>query len=214
MTEEEKLLTGKIFCPYDPELVAIKRIAHNACTEFNRTFEDEAEKRNGILKKLLKSVGTGCYFQGPIYFNYGSHTSIGDNFFGNYNIMISDDAYVSIGHEVMFGPNVTLATPLHPLIAGERRSINVNGKIFQPCYAKPITIGDDVWLSAGVTVCGGVTIGHGSVIGANSVVTRDIPENVFAAGNPCRVIRPIDDSDSIINRQELWEPDDQVTRNF
>lgn len=205
MTEEEKLLSGKIFCPFDPGLVAIKRIAHNLCARYNQTFEDETEVRNAILKRVLKSVGENCYFQGPIYFNYGRHTSIGKNFFGNYNIMISDDAEVIIGDEVMFGPNVTLATPMHPMIASERRSITKDGKTFQPCYAKPIIIGDDVWLAAGVTVCGGVKIGNGAIIGANSVVTRDIPSNVFAAGNPCKVIREVTPEDTIWKKPELWE---------
>ncbi len=205
MTEEEKLLSGKIFCPYDLELLAIKRIAHNACARYNLLPEDDGQERSAILKTLLKSIGSGGYFQGPIYFNYGRHTSIGDNFFGNYNIMISDDAAVTIGNEVMFGPNVTLVTPAHPLIASERRSITVDGKIFQPCFAKPIVIGDDVWLAAGVTVCGGVTIGQGAVIGANSVVTKDIPAHVFAAGNPCRVIREVTSADTIWSKSELWE---------
>lgn len=206
MSEEEKLLAGQLFNPLDPELIAIKRVSHNLCSQYNQTFEDQTEIRKSIIEQLIKFVGPGCYFQGPIYFNYGQHTRIGDNFFGNYNIVISDDAEVTIGDEVMFGPNVTLVTPMHPLIASERRSITIDGKTFQPCYAKPITIGDDVWLSAGVTVCGGVTIGNGSVIGANSVVTRDIPANVVAAGNPCRVIREISQEDTVLVQKIASDP--------
>jgi len=205
MTEEEKLLSGKAFSPDDAGLMAIKRAAHNLCTRYNQTFEDEAAVRAAILKELLKSVGEGCCIRGPLYLNYGKHTSIGRNFFGNFNIVISDDAEVIIGDEVMFGPNVTLATPMHPLIAAERRSVSKDGRTFSPCYAKPIAIGSDVWLAAGVTVCGGVSIGDGAVIGANSVVTKDIPSGVLAAGNPCRVIREIGPEDSIWKMAELWE---------
>ena len=205
MSEEEKELSGKIFNAKHPELIAIKRVAHNLCTDYNLSYEHESEKRSQILAKLLGKCGHGVYFQGPIYFNYGTHTTIGDHFFGNYNIMISDDAPVTIGDHVRIAPNCTLATPAHPLIPEERRYIeDENGQLFGPCMAKPIVIGNDVWLAANVTVCGGVTIGDGAVIGAGSVVLRDIPPRVLAAGNPCKVIREITDTDSIKHRPELF----------
>ena len=198
------MLSGRIFDPDDERLSAIKCIAHDLCAEFNRILPSESERRSAILQELLGSVGANCAIRGPIFFNYGTHTRIGANFFGNFQLVVSDDAEVTIGDDVMFGPNVTLATPLHPMLAEERRSITQDGRTFQPCFAKPIRIGNDVWLAAGVTVTGGTTIGDGAVVGANSVVVDDVPPHVFAAGSPCRVIRPITGADSIRNRPELW----------
>lgn len=209
MTEEEKELAGKIYNPRHPQLRAIKGIAHDLCMDFNKTYEGETQKREEILCKLLKSKGKNVFFQGPIFFNYGCHTSIGDGFFGNYNTCIQDDALVTIGNYVMFGPNCTLATPYHPLIDSERRYMtDENGELFGPCMASPIVIGNDVWFGANVTVCGGVTIGDGTVIGAGSVVTRDIPDHVVAAGVPCRVIRQITEKDSLKHKPWLF-PDDE-----
>ncbi len=125
-------------------------------------------------------------------------------FFGNYNLTIQDDALVTIGDYVSFGPNVTIVTPIHPLVASERRRmIHANGESKALCYAKPVSIGNDVWFGANVTVCGGVTIGDGSVIGAGSVVTSDIPANALAAGVPCKVIRSITDADSMTYKPEI-----------
>lgn len=132
------------------------------------------------------------------------HTRIGEHFFGNYNLTIQDDAQVTIGDYTSFGPNVTIVTPIHPMIASERRQmVDQNGDVKSLCYAKPVTIGNDVWISANVTVCGGVTIGDGCVIGAGSVVTRDIPPHSFAAGVPCKVIRKITDADSMRNYPDV-----------
>ena len=204
MTEMERLLAGKLFNPGDPDLVKIKRWAHNLSQEYSMTLEDAREKRQDILHRLLKSCGNNVYFQGPIYFNYGIHTSIGNNFFGNYNIMISDDALVTIGNNVMMGPNCTIATPGHPVCPDERNGITgANGEFYGGCYAKPVVIGDDVWFGAGVIVCPGVTIGSGCVIGAGSVVTHDIPQNSVAAGNPCRVIREISEKDKMENFPDM-----------
>lgn len=205
MSEEEKELSGKIFNAKHPELIAIKRVAHNLCTDYNLSYEHESEKRSQILAKLLGKCGHGVYFQGPIYFNYGTHTTIGDHFFGNYNIMISDDAPVTIGDHVMIGPNCTLATPAHPLIPEERRYIeektaSFSVHVWQSLLSSEMMYG---W-PPNVTVCGGVTIGDGAVIGAGSVVLRDIPPRVLAAGNPCKVIREITDTDSIKHRPELF----------
>ncbi|MBO6157801.1 MAG: sugar O-acetyltransferase, partial [Firmicutes bacterium] len=200
MTQEEKLLAGKVFDPVDPELVAVKRKAHNHCVDYGMTHEDEVEKRRAILEDMLKSVGENVRIQGPVFFNYGNHTSIGNNFFGNYNLAIQDDAPVTIGNRVNVGPNVTITTPSHPLIAEERIGFTANGVYYNhPCYAKPVVIEDGVWIGAGVTICGGVTIGEGAVIGAGSVVTRDIPPRTVAVGVPCKVLRQITDEDSMVN---------------
>lgn len=156
------------------------------------------------LNSCLAGWGEHIFIQGPIFFHYGVHTEIGNHFFGNYNLTVQDDAKITIGNNVSFGPNVTIVTPIHPFIASERRQmLDQNGDRKSLCYAKPVTIGNDVWLSANVTVCGGVTIGDGCVIGAGSVVTQDIPPGSFAAGVPCRVIRQITQADSMQFKPEV-----------
>ena len=202
--EEEKLLSGKLFCPVDPELVAVKKTAHRLSAEYSRLFEEEEERRLQILQQLLGAVGENVRIQGPIFFNYGVHTTIGHRFFANYNLTVLDDAPVTIGDCVQLGPNVTIATPLHPLDPAERREYEHDGRRFLPCYARPVRIGNNVWIASDVTVCPGVTIGDGAVIGAGSVVTRDVPSGVVAAGNPCRVLRPIAESDRLEHHPELF----------
>ncbi len=197
MTEEQKAISGELFSPIHPDLVAVKRISHNLCTKYNLTYEDDPE-RDQIIRKILKKTGESVRMQGPIFFNYGCHTTIGEKFFANYNFTVLDDAPVTIGDHFMAGPNVTIATPMHPLVPEERLSmLDENGKPFAPCYAKPIVIGNNVWVASGVVICAGVTIGDNVVIGAGSVVTKDIPSGVLAAGNPCKVIREITEKDSV-----------------
>lgn len=202
--EEEKIFAGKLFSPGDPELVAIKRRAHNLNVDYNQTYEDEFEKRDAILHEIIGEFGEGGRIQGPIAFHYGKHTKIGRNFFANFNFTVQDDGEVTIGDNCNFGPNVTIVTPVHPMVPEERRVMKgADGKEKHLCYARPVHIGSDCWLGAGVTVCPGVTIGDGCVIGAGSVVTRDIPANSFAAGVPCRVIREITEADSMIHKPEI-----------
>lgn len=198
MREEEKIFAGVLFSPADPELKAIKLRTHNLCTEYNATFEDEVEKRTQLIGKIFGAIGDNGFLQGPIYIHYGKHTTIGKHFFGNFNLTIQDDAPVTIGDHCNFGPNVTIVTPVHPMLPGERRTIlDRDGVPRHMCYAKPVRIGNDCWFGANVVVCPGVTIGDNCVIGAGSVVVRDIPGNSFAAGNPCRVIRNITEADSL-----------------
>ncbi len=199
MREEEKIAAGILFCPGDPELKAIKLKTHNLNVEYNATHEDEVEKRAEILAEIIGEFGENGFIQGPIYFHYGKHTKIGKNFFGNFNLTVQDDAEVVIGDRCNFGPNVTIVTPIHPMLPNERNLMQTaSGEKKHLCYAKPVHIGNDCWFGASVTVCPGVTVGDNCVIGAGSVVTRDIPENSFAAGVPCRVIREITDKDSMI----------------
>ena len=204
MKEEEKIKAGILFCPGDPELKAIKRKTHNLNVDYNQTYEDETEKRTAILSEIIGEMGENGFIEGPVTFHYGKHTRIGKNFFGNFHLTIQDDAEVVIGDNCNFGPNVTIVTPIHPMLASERRMmLTPEGEKKKLCYAKPVHIGNDCWLCANVTVCPGVTIGDNCVIGAGSVVTRDIPSNCFAAGNPCRVIRELTEADSMEHKPEI-----------
>ena len=204
MTEREKMLAGKLYNPTDSELVALRRKVRQACVEYNRSNEDEEQERYDLLHSILKSHKKDFYFEPDIRFDYGCNTSIGENFFANYNSVILDVAPVTIGDNVMFGANVTIATPVHPLLAGERAIQQYPDGVYDLEYAKPITIEDGVWLASGVIVNGGVTIGKNSVIASGSVVTRDIPEGVIAAGVPCRVIRKLTPQDSVKFKKELF----------
>ena len=184
MTEREKMTAGELYNASDPELLALRHKAHRLCTQYNQTFETDEITRCAILRELLPTFDEEeIYFQGPIYFDYGVNTFIGKNFYANFNTTILDVCPVTIGDNVMLGTGVSLLTPMHPLKWQERNAILE--------YAKPIVIGNNCWLASNVTVIGGVKIGSGSVIGAGSVVTRDIPPDSFAAGNPCKVIKPI-----------------------
>ena len=204
MREEDKIKAGLLFSPADPKLAAIKLKTHNLNVDYNRTYEDETQKRSEILHEMLGELGQDSFIQGPIAFHYGCHTKIGRNFFANFNLTVQDDAEVTIGDYCNFGPNVTIVTPIHPMLSSERRSMRTaDGKEKHLCYAKPVHIGNDCWLGANVTVCPGVTIGDNCVIGAGSVVTRDIPEGSFAAGVPCRVIRKITEKDSMKYMPEI-----------
>lgn len=205
MTEKEKMLAGKIYDPSDDELAALRLKAHKLSKMYNDTFEDEEEKREQILNELMPKQKGGAYLQGPVQFDYGVFTSVGENFYANFNLTVLDCCPVKIGDNVFFGPNVSLMAPVHPMRYQDRNmKVKPNGTIYDDEYAKPITIGNNCWIASCVTVTGGVTIGDGCVIGAGSVVTRDIPPHSFAAGNPCRVIRKITDDDAIALKKELF----------
>ena len=206
MSAEERIARGVLFCPGDPELKAIKLRSHNLCSEYNKTFEDETDKRKALVKDIFADFGEGSFVQGPIYIHYGKHTHIGNRFFGNFNLTIQDDAEVTIGNDCNFGPGVTIVTPVHPMLPDERRLVyKPDGTPIRMCYAKPVHIGNDCWFGANVVVCPGVTIGDGCVIGAGAVVTRDIPAGSFAAGNPARVIRTLSEADSMIHKPEVLD---------
>lgn len=204
MREEEKIMAGVLFCPADPELKQMKLRTHDLNVDYNKTYENETEKRQRLIRQIVGRHGENVFMQGPIYFHYGVHTKIGDNFFANFNFTVQDDACVTIGDDCDFGPNVTIVTPVHPLLPDERKAmLDKEGKWKHLCYAKPVRIGNGCWLGANVVVCPGVTIGDGCVIGAGSVVVRDIPAQTFAAGNPCKVIRAITERDSMKYKPEL-----------
>lgn len=196
MTEREKMLAGRLYDPTDKELAALRLKVRRLCERYNSSSCEEPELCEKLLYEILGTCGEDAYMEPDIRFDYGCNTHTGRNFYANYNCVILDVAQVKIGDDVMFGPNVTIATPVHPLLARERKMrTRPDGSKYDLEYGKPITIEDGVWLAAGVTVTGGVTIGKGAVIGAGSVVTRDIPAGVVAAGVPCRVIRKLTDDD-------------------
>ena len=203
MTEKEKMLSGMIYDPSDDELKSIRRHAHNLCVDFNILHEDDP-KRKQILDELIPN-NNDAYLQGPIQFDYGKFTSFGKRCYANFNLMILDCAPVTIGDDVYMGANVSINTPIHPFLPEERQMyINGKNRLTEKEYARPITIGNNCWIASNVVICGGVRIGNGVVIGAGSVVIKDIPDNVFAAGNPCKVIRKITKEDSVYLKKNLW----------
>ncbi len=205
MTETEKMLAGKIYDPSDIALLERREWAHAFCRRYNGTDETDIKKRRKILDKLLPNRGEGTYLQGPVFFDYGIYFKTGKNFYANFNLTVLDCCPVTVGDDVFIGPNCSLVTPVHPLRWQDRNvRFKEEGTPFDYEYAKPIEIGSNCWLASNVTVCGGVKIGSGCVIGAGSVVTRDIPENSFAAGNPCKVIRKITEEDAIELKKELY----------
>ncbi len=205
MNEKEKMLLGKIYDGSDKELFELRTRAHKLSKMYNDTIDDDYELRNKILNELIPNRGEGVYLQGPIYFDYGVFTKIGKNTFANFNLTILDICPVTIGENVFMGPNVSLLTPLHPLRFQERNMyMNDKGLITDKEYGAPITIGDNCWIAGNVTILAGVTIGEGCVIGAGSVVTKNIPANSLAYGNPCRVARTISEKDSIELKQHLF----------
>ena len=196
MTEREKMLSGLLYDASDPELSALLLKARKLSRRYNQIDEDEQEKRESVLRELLSNTPNLPSLQAPVYFDYGCNTYFGKFCGANFNFTCLDVCPVYIGDNVMIGPNVTLATPMHPLLPEERNvRRREDGSYYSLEYAKPITIEKDCWLAANVVVCGGVTIGEGSVIGAGSVVTRSIPAHSLAAGNPCRVIRELTQAD-------------------
>jgi maltose O-acetyltransferase len=181
-SEREKMLSGELYDPLDPELVAARNRARELCQALNVTSETEQHQRRRILEELLPVGGESVWMQPPFYCDYGSNIVLGRRVFFNFNCVVLDVCQVTIGDYTLFGPAVQIYTATHPLNAELRRRQEL---------AKPIAIGSDVWVGGAAVICPGVSIGSESVIGAGSVVTRDIPAGVFAAGNPCRVIREI-----------------------
>ena len=178
------MLAGELYDPLDPQLSEDRLRTRLLIKQLNDTREDEIEERSRILKELIPQAGAGLWLQPPFYCDYGFNMQVGEKVFFNFNCVVLDVAPVTIGSRTLFGPNVQIYTATHPMNHRERAS-GVE-------YAKPITIGEDVWVGGSAVICPGVTIGNRSVIGAGSVVTKDIPADVFAAGNPCKVIRTLE----------------------
>ncbi|MBP3301630.1 MAG: sugar O-acetyltransferase [Opitutales bacterium] len=180
-SEKEKMLAGELYFASDPELRSEFLRAKKLTREFNATTEEQTRERNRILRELLGSCGEKIYIEPPFRCDYGKNIFIGENFYANYDCMIIDVCRVKIGKNVLFGPRVSVYTATHPLDAKTRATGAESGK--------EIEIGDDVWIGGNTVILPGVKIGAGTVIGAGSVVTKNIPGNVVAAGNPCRILR-------------------------
>ena len=183
-SEKEKMIAGEMYAPFDEQLVEDRLQARLLIKSLNETREDETSERSDILRKLLPNAAPDLWIQPPFYCDYGYNMKIGEKVFFNFNCIILDVAPVTIGSRTMLGPNVQIYAATHPLNHMERSS----GRE----YAMPVIIGDDVWIGGSAVICPGVTIGDRSVIGAGSVVTKDMPSDVVAAGNPCKVIRQIE----------------------
>lgn len=186
-TEKQKMLAGELYDPVDPVLSQERDRCRNLCLALNATREEQKEERQRLLNELLGKQ-TDAWIQPPFFCDYGSNIVLGTKVFFNFNCVVLDVMPVTIGDNVLFGPAVQIYTATHPISAMERRKWLES--------ARPITIGSDVWVGGGAVICPGVTIGARSVIGAGSVVTRDVPPDVFAAGNPARVIRRLDEDAS------------------
>jgi maltose O-acetyltransferase len=184
MTEKEKMLAGELYNALDQQLSEERLRTRLLIKELNDSREDEVEERTRILKELIPNAGPDLWLQPPFYCDYGTNMLVGERVFFNFNCVVLDVMQVTIGSRTLFGPNAQVYTATHP-INHKTRASGVE-------YARPIVIGEDVWVGGSAVICPGVTIGDRTIIGAGSVVTRDIPSDVFAAGNPCRVIRKLD----------------------
>ena len=181
-TERDRMLAGELYDPFDPELVAARERARDLCQDLNATREAQAGERRRILETLFGRGGDSVWMQPPFFCDYGANIELGERVFFNFNCIVLDVCAVRIGSFSLFGPAVQIYTPTHPFNAALRRRQE---------SGKPVDIGTDVWVGGGAIILPGVRIGSRTVIGAGSIVTRDIPDGVFAAGNPCRVIREI-----------------------
>jgi len=189
MTIREKMQNGELYLPNDDSILQEQYAKLEILYDFNATRPSEPKKRAEILRRLFAEIGEDCYIEPPLHVNWGCHTHFGNHVYANFNLTLVDDGDIFVGDNVMFGPNVTLATAGHP-IEPERRRLGMQFNI-------PIHIGNNVWIGAGTIVLPGVTIGDNTVIGAGSVVTKDIPANVVAVGNPCRILREIGERDRL-----------------
>jgi maltose O-acetyltransferase len=181
-TEQQKMLAGELYDALDPDLVAGRIKARELCQLLNTASDRDEDLRRDLCKRIFGKGGDTVWMQPPFYCDYGCNIELGERVFFNFNCIVLDVCRVRIGDHTLFGPGVQVLTPMHPLDAALRRKQE---------YGRPVDIGADVWVGAGALILPGVTIGSGTVIGAGSIVTRDLPANVFAAGNPCRVIREI-----------------------
>lgn len=201
MSMKDKLHTGELYLPGDEEILRDQTRRLDRLYDFNRTRPTEAGKRQALMKEMFAEIGEGCYIEPPFYANMGAgHVHFGNNVYCNFGVTMVDDTHIYVGDNTMIGPNVTVATAGHPILPELRE------KGYQ--YNAPVRIGRNCWIGAGAVILPGVCIGDNSVIGAGSVVTRNIPPDVVAVGNPCRVLREINDRDS-----EYYFKDKRIDRS-
>ncbi len=188
MNMKDKMHTCELYFPSDEDIMREQTACLEKLYDFNATRPSEGEKRTAMLKDMFAELGEGCYIEPPLHSNWGGrHVHFGKNVYANFSLTLVDDTYIYVGDYTMFGPNVTIATAGHPILPELRE------KGYQ--YNAPVHIGKNCWLGAGVIVLPGVTIGDNVVVGAGSIVTKDLPSNVVAVGNPCRVLREVNEKD-------------------
>ncbi len=200
-TNKERMHTGELYLPGDPEIMEEQLRRLDRLYEFNHTRPTEGAKREALMKEMFAEIGENCYIEPPFHSNFGGgHIHFGDWIYCNFNFTCVDDTHIHVGSYTMFGPNVTIATAGHPILPELRK------KGYQ--YNMPVHIGKNCWIGAGAIIMPGVTIGDNVVVGAGSIVTKDLPDNVVAVGNPCRVLRPVGKKDVetfFKNRKIDWE---------
>ncbi len=185
---KERMHTGDLYLSGDQEIIEWQIKCLDRLYDFNMTRPTEGKKRESMLKEMFAEIGEGCYIEPPFHANFGgAHVHFGKNIYANFNLTLVDDTHIYVGDYTMFGPNVTVATAGHPILPELRE------KMYQ--YNFPVHIGKNCWIGAGVVIVPGITIGDNVVIGAGSVVTKDLPSNVVAVGNPCRVLREVNERD-------------------
>lgn len=195
MTAKERMQSGKLYFCTDEEIANEQTQCLEILYDYNHTRPSESQKREQILKKLLAEIGENCYIEPPLHANWGKYTHFGSNVYANFNLTLVDDTDIFVGDNVMIGPNVVIATaghPVNPALRLQAAQFNIS-----------VHIGNNVWIGAGAIVLPGVHIGDNSVIGAGSIVTKDIPANVVAVGNPCRVLREINERDQTFYYKDL-----------
>ena len=186
MTEKAKMLSGELYNPNDPVLVAERHKARILFQKINQLSDDDKKERNGLFKELLSNAGKGLWVEPPFFCDYGYNIHTGKNVFFNFNCVVLDVMKVEIGNQVLIGPNVQIYTATHPLDAKTRNSWLE--------YAKPVSIGNNVWIGGGAIIYPGVSIGDGVVIAGGAVVTKSVPDNAVVGGNPAKIIKEIDNS--------------------
>lgn len=188
MTNKEKMHQGKLYDPNDDAIMSEQLKCLELLYDFNATRPSEFEKRTALLKEMFAEIGENCYIEPPFHANWGGHNvHFGKNVYANFNLTMVDDTHICVGDYTLFGPNVIVATAGHPILPELRQ------KAYQ--YNMPVHIGKNCWIGAGAIIVPGVTIGDNVVIGAGSIVTKDIPSDVVAVGNPCRILRKIGEKD-------------------
>ncbi len=195
MDSYEQMHTGALYFPEDEGLMARQAQCLELLYDYNQTRPSQGQRREELLRQMFADIGEGCYIEPPLHANWGGHhVHFGKNVYANFNLTLVDDTHIYVGDCTMFGPNVTVATAGHPILPALREQ--------GLQYNVPVHIGRNCWLGSGVVVLPGVTIGDNTVVGAGSVVTKDLPANVVAVGDPCRVLRPIGERDKAFYFQD------------